>query len=319
MIRESLEKEGEFVYRDLVDLGSDPSRWIVYPGGNAYYVHESVEERLQDKGASFCDQDLDDLFFPYVRAEIRAKVEWVHRRGHRTRPTAPIAQGSERARHHLFDKRRILFLRCGRMHQGNVGRIPEKLLRVLNGKSRDEIEQFLMRMESNLRPRELKSYVFVIFDLQRHFKESYARAYPEMLTVADVDDRFVEDLCRLNGDRQFWNGIPKSTGLQEYLVRYLIMYFDYDWGQSRYLEDLLRSFVDSRRRYRPPPSVQVRMEEVATLFGDSLENLRSMSRQELTKRYRQRARKYHPDKGGSHEAFVRLTRSYRILLQRKPK
>ncbi|MCG6892364.1 MAG: DnaJ domain-containing protein [Desulfobacteraceae bacterium] len=44
-----------------------------------------------------------------------------------------------------------------------------------------------------------------------------------------------------------------------------------------------------------------------------------MSRQELTKRYRQRARKYHPDKGGSHEAFVRLTRSYRILLQRKPK
>jgi DnaJ-class molecular chaperone len=61
------------------------------------------------------------------------------------------------------------------------------------------------------------------------------------------------------------------------------------------------------------------MEEVATLFGESLENLRGMSRRELTKRYRQRARKYHPDKGGSHEAFVRLNRSYRILLQRKPK
>lgn len=253
VIRESFSKGGGFAYRNLLDLGSDPAQWIVYPGGNAYYIHESVEECLQEKGASFSDQELDDLFFPYVRPEIRAKVEWVHRRGQRIRPPDPENRNAGRTSHHLFDKRRIHFLRCGRMHQGNIGRLPDKMLRVLDHKSRDEIEQLLMRMESRLRPRELKSYVFVIFDLQRHFTSSYARAYPEMLTLEEVDNRFVEDLCRLNRDRKFWNGLPESPGLQEYLVRYLIMYFDYDWGQSRYLEDLLRSFVDSRRKYRPPP------------------------------------------------------------------
>lgn len=61
------------------------------------------------------------------------------------------------------------------------------------------------------------------------------------------------------------------------------------------------------------------MEEVAAVFGDSLENLRRMNRRELTKRYRKRAQQLHPDKGGSHDAFIRLYRSYRILLRRRPR
>ncbi|WP_363330992.1 J domain-containing protein [Desulfonatronospira sp.] len=41
-----------------------------------------------------------------------------------------------------------------------------------------------------------------------------------------------------------------------------------------------------------------------------------MSRRELTRIYRRRALKMHPDKGGDHEEFIRLNEAYQTLLKK---
>jgi hypothetical protein len=318
VIRESYEDGGVYRSRDLMELGADPSRHILYPGGNAYYVDPDIEERLRRDALAFSDEDLDAMFFPWVDPEIRRKLEGFVNRSRSRRPP-PTDEGPQLPAPHIFDLRRIHYLRCGTMGQGNVGSLPRKMTRMLRGRSRDEVEQSFLRMEDRLRYREHKAYVFVIFDLHRFFRETFARQYPEMLPEEAVDACFLEALCRLNADETFWSGMETpDERLHPYLVRYPILYFDADWGRTRYLEDLARQFVDSHRRYRPPEGVRVRAEEAARLFEVSGHRLRRMNRGELTRLYRKRAQKLHPDKGGTHEGFVTLTRAYRALLRRKP-
>jgi hypothetical protein len=45
--------------------------------------------------------------------------------------------------------------------------------------------------------------------------------------------------------------------------------------------------------------------------------LQTMSRRSLARLYRRKAQALHPDKGGNHEAFIRLTEGYRELVRRK--
>ena len=39
-----------------MDLGADPGEYIVYPGGNAFHIEESLEETLKAKGANYSDE-----------------------------------------------------------------------------------------------------------------------------------------------------------------------------------------------------------------------------------------------------------------------
>ena len=109
-----------------------------------------------------------------------------------------------------------------------------------------------MDMERELAVREYKTYAYVIFDLQQYFYESFARSNPQMLSQRKVDEHFIEQICRLNTDRFFWAGMPSGDGLNEYLVRYVLMYFDYDYAPGSFMDEYLRQFINSRRDYRPP-------------------------------------------------------------------
>ena len=191
------------------------------------------------------------------------------------------------------------------------------MLKVLNAKSRDEIEQDFMEKETVLRPEELKSYVFVIFDLQRHFAENFAKTSPQLLTGKTVDDYFVKEVCRLNDDASFWAGMTLDDCLHPYLSRYVTMYFDHDYGQGRFLDDVLRNFINSHRQYQPPKSVQIKMTDAAAVFNTSTDGLKRMSRTELARAFRRRAQQLHPDKGGDHDKFVQLVEAYHSLLRKK--
>lgn len=57
--------------RDVFDLGTDPSKYIIYPGGNAYYFHEEIQDALRQKGLSVTQDDLDDIFRPFLRPDIK--------------------------------------------------------------------------------------------------------------------------------------------------------------------------------------------------------------------------------------------------------
>jgi hypothetical protein len=203
------------------------------------------------------------------------------------------------------------------MDQGYIGRMPAVLFKGLTEKSRDEIEQHFMVNEQPLTPHEQKEYVYVIFDLQRFFKELVAKRFPQGLDQEKIDRHFLEEICRLNQTPEFWGGKQAPEELHEYLARYAIMFFDNDFGYSAFLDDYVKEFMNRHRNYRPPPQSAVSADEAAKIFGIKKETLSSATKRGLARLYRQRAQELHPDAGGDHENFIKLTEAYQSLLRTK--
>jgi hypothetical protein len=96
------------------------------------------------------------------------------------------------------------------------------------------------------------------------------------------------------------------------------MYFDYDYAPKSFIEEYIRTFINSRRDY--PPSFKSRkanLEEAGALFKETPEELKKMTRKDLVRLYRKRIQKLHPDKGGDHDKFIKLSRAYHQLLRTK--
>lgn len=322
VIRESYQQKHCFLSRDLIELGPDPTRHIIYPGGNAFYIHESIEDRLIDLGAGKSLDELEDIFWRFVDPEIRRVLEPFRRREdrHRASRTNQTLDDKDLAPLHIFDKRRAHYLKFGQADQRNLGRVPLKLFRNLYHKSRDEIEQGFLDMEAALSPREYKTYTYTIFDLQQYFYESFAHSNPQMLSQPKVDEYFIEQVCRLNQDPLFWAGMEATDRLHDYLVRYVLMHFDYDYAPGSFMEDYLRQFINSRREYRPPfKNTAASLKEASSLLGISNADLKKMSHRDLVRLYRRKAQEWHPDKGGDHDKFVSLTEVYHELIKTKKK
>ena len=320
VIRESYRKEDVLQSRDLMELGTDPAQFIVYPGGNAFYIDTKIEDRLLELGAGEKLDELEDIFWRFVQPEIRRVLEPFLRREekHRAGRKKEAAAVEHAVPLHMFDKRRVHFLKFGRSDQRNIGRMPPKFFRGLHSKSRDEIEHWIMDMEGELNPREYKTYTYTIFNLQKFFYESFAAGHPQMLSQDKVDHHFIEQICRLNQDPLFWTGMNLTAGLNSHLIRYVLMYFDYDYAPGSFLEDYLRQFINSRRDYRPPfKSAAASLKEASTILGESQPNLKKMNRRDLARLYRRKAQELHPDKGGDQDQFVRLTEVYHELMKTK--
>jgi len=303
--------------RDLFDLGRSPWNYIVYPGGNAFYIEESVSEKLSFHGIAHDTCELEELFWRFIRKEIRQKIEQFYCRGRKTRPKTK-KKNLDAQQVQVIDKRRVYYLRCGVVDQSRIGRLPIRYFKELLNKSRDEIEQYILQLEKNLHPREYKQYVYVIFDLQRYFKASPARSIPQALDQDELDRYFIMDLCRLHKDESFWAGFGEREDLHDYLVRYAVMFFDYEFDGGSAWEEYLQNFINSRRFYSPPtPQTRIAITEIVEIFGETEENLKAMNKNELTKLFRQKAHELHPDKGGEHDSFVRLAEAYKQLLRQK--
>jgi hypothetical protein len=317
-IRESY-RDGEiFRSRDLFNLGPDPAGYIVYPGGNSFYVDSAVEDGLSSAGRKTTPDELDDLFWVFLKPQIKRALASFRDREKTWRKSERNTGARPAGTYHLFDRRRLFFLRTGRAHVTNFRSIPPGFFSAIDQKSRDEIEQNFIRMEYALHPHQLKPYVFSIFNLQSFFTEVYARATPYLLDQLKVDQCFVDVLCSLNDDRDFWSGSVKECRLHEYLVRYAIMFFDYDYEPRNPMQDYLRNFMNRHREHRPPPRRSfVSLREAGTIFNVDKTELKQMSRRDLARLYRRRALKLHPDKGGGTDEFIKLTDAYHSLLRRK--
>lgn len=322
VLRESFKTGGIYRHRDLFDLGSNPTDFIIYPGGNAYYIDEVIEDRLAALGIKKQADTLDDIFWPYVRSDIRRSVGAFRNRGNKkqSRRLSGIEEKKIHLRTHLFDKRRIHYLRTGRLDQRGLGRIPAHMLGWLQKKSRDEIEQAFMRQERILRTHELKTYLYVIFDLRRFFTTILADRAPEMLDRDAMDDHFIREICRLNQSATFWGDPSHGKWLHRYLVRYLIIYFDCEFPSGRLLREELEAFINRHRAYQPLKTTKrVGLAQASKLFRVSKETLEMMSSTELTRLYRQLALKNHPDHGGDPDMFIRINEAYRSMIRTKRK
>ena len=196
------------------------------------------------------------------------------------------------------------------MDQGPLVNMPAVLFKGLALKSRDEIEQGFMAQEGLLRARDLKSYVYTIFDLQRFFKSFMAKKMPHVLDQDRVEAYFLEELCRIN--TALFN---RTDRLHHDLVRYLIMFFDHTYGDTLLLDDLARDFMSRHRHFRPPPRPSVSAAKARDLFNLSEKAIKTMDKKGLTRIYRKLARKHHPDKGGDHDRFVEINEAFQALLK----
>jgi hypothetical protein len=318
-LRETVREGERFLHRQVLDLGSNPAEYIVYPGGNAYFLDQRISDALDDQKIRIPEDDLEDIFWPFIKPRIQRALEYFRgRTRHLKNAIPPEDQEKLRRQTHLFDKRRVLYLKFGNVSGGSVARVPTVLIKWLKDKSRDEIEQRFTHMERVLRPTEFKTYVYSIFDLQRFFKVQWAGKYPQSLSREKMDAYFIREICKLNDTEKFWCGYANGNGLNDYLIRYLVMYFDHEYPTRDIMSDYMREFMNRHRVYSPPKKSRTEILQTAErIFGETREALETMPVRRLTRLFRRLAQKLHPDVGGEAEKFIRLTDVYQELIKIK--
>ncbi|MFZ5765009.1 MAG: J domain-containing protein [Thermodesulfobacteriota bacterium] len=314
------EASGLLFHRDIAPLGNDPQLFIHYQENGGYTIDDRLIATIGETAGADAEELVADLLWPFVRLDVRTRLEsFRHRgRGKATTPVTPAEQEAIAREMHDFDRRRLHYLWYGAIDQSRLHRMPNRLCRRLLNRCRDEKEQFFITMEQNFFADEIKRYLYAVFDLQRHFSESYARIMPEGLNEERLDACFVETICRLNRDPNLWQGLAETAGLQPYLIRYLILFFDYDFAAGQAIDDYIRQFINSHRTFRfPQKKGTMSRDEASAVFGETREKLDGMSKRELTRLYRHKAKQLHPDTGGGHDEFVRLTAAFEELLRRR--
>ena len=306
-------------YQVVFDLGGDPGRYIERLADDICYFSAELEDRLQQETSEDASLILEELLWDFLPAEEQTRLSIFRHRG-KARVSA-LSEGERSAIEkdiHLFDRRRLYYLRYGAVDQSRIFRLNPKLYRPLLNKCRDEREFYLLDLEKALQHNELRTYVFAIFDLQRHFTESFSATMPEALDQIDIADFFIEEICSLNDDKSFWRTGTGGTSLHDHLIRYMIMFFDHGYGRRSLFDDFVREFMGRHRAFSwPEKKPAVSTGQAEKIFQRKWQKLQKMSRRELTRLYRERAKELHPDSGGNHEQFIELNGAYASLMARK--
>ncbi|MDD9301191.1 MAG: J domain-containing protein [Desulfobacter sp.] len=313
ILRESIKEEQGMGFRDIVDLGPRPGAWIDYPGRNAWYLSPDLESKILDISPNTDPDHIEDLFWPFVRSEVRRATRAFRQRAESSKFNPMDKKEKENLARavHRFDKRRAHFLKLGNMDQGPLVNMPPVLFKRLKNKSRDEIEQDFMAQEKAIKPKDLKSYVYTIFDLQRFFKGFLAKQMPHAMDQNKVETFFIKELCQLN--KEFFS---LTTHLHEYLARYAIMFFDHSYGDTVLLDDMEKDFRFRHRFFTPRPKPSVSFARAREMFNLGKTEFKSMDKKTLTRKFRQLARKHHPDKGGDDDTFIKINEAYQALLKK---
>jgi len=309
----------KFIPKLVFDLGNDPRDYFEIFNDHIVLFTTTLTEAVERQLGEDPEPVLENLLYRFFPADVRQRLDLFSGRGKvRVTPLTGADKEAIASQVHLFDRRRMYYLRYGAVDQSRLFRMHEKCCRPLIGQSRDEREYFFAEQERTLRSREYFQYVYAIFNLHTHFSESFAPWFPEGLASEAVADRFVEELCRLNRDTRFWQQPEANESLHPHFIRYLLMFFDNQPVARSFFDDYLYRFMAGHRQFKwPERQAPASPEQVSEVFGTSYSDLKKMTGPELTRLYRQLALKLHPDKGGDHDQFITLTTAYKALIKNK--
>ena len=328
-IRESYKDDRDlWRARDLFDLGDDPERFICYVEPRGFYLDPDLVDEIDRNATKFSYNDLESLFWPFLDPYIRTTLEGFSHgrsRGKKTYSRKRIDRNKEReqlrealSRIHPFDRRRILFLKFYQINLEPMIDEPFPFLKILLEKSRDEIEHTIGFMEQEIRPWEMRGYLYAIFDIPKRFSTRMSRFIPEAQELDLIDSYFLKELCALYRDKTYLDQGAMETdtrGLHPYLRKYLILYFDTFFASKG------AGYIGGRFRthgaYRSPRAARPEDTDYLDLMGISPEEFKTIDKDSLTRIFRKRAMELHPDKGGDHEKFILLEEAYQVLMRRK--
>ncbi len=307
-----------YTYRQIFDLGQNPTTFIHAFNDRVVYFDGSLEDAVARELGRDPTTYLEELLWDYLPHEQRRVMQDFRKsNGNRLRPLSTEERDEVEKYIHIFDRRRLYYIRYGAVDQSRIYRVSDKLYRPLLYKCRDEKEHYINNLEMSLSGRELKKYIYVIFNLQKYFTESFAAFMPEALDSEKMEEAFVEEICRLNSDDSFWQDQVTSYFLRTHLQHYLIRFFDYEFASRSFAQDFIRDFYASHRKFRWPERNQaVSEEQMSEIFGATIKNLKKMSKTELIRIFRKKAKEHHPDRGGDQEKFVTLLSAYEQLKKR---
>lgn len=319
-IRQSYQQaEHSFSFRTVYDLSHDPRRFIKDFADHVVLFDAHLVQAVANHTEQDSEALLEELLVDFLPAELRRRrTIFQSRSTYRPQPLTDADRQSIAHQVHLFDRRRLYYLRYGAVDQSRLARLHEKTCRPLLGQSRDEREFYFIAEETALTPGHYLQYVYAIFNLQQYFHQSFAPWLPESLAFDEIAEHFEQELCRLHRDCRFWQSETPGLFLHPHLTRYLFMFFDYTPHQRSFMADFAKSFMGDHRTFHWPERQTARSaEKISELFTTSYEQLKKMTRTELSRLYRKKAMQLHPDQGGDHELFIELTAVYHELLQTK--
>ncbi len=287
-LKESYYEAPYWKSKTILNLGASPEKYITYYSEVAFSI--DLEEKLEKLGYKVDQWELERLFFRFLNPEAkRIIIQFTRpRKIKRTRKKFSLKNL------HFFDIKRRLVLKFGITNPEKFMHIPYSFLSELCEKSRDELENYFWDLEDRLKHREKIRYLLTIFGL------SYisSRAAQE-----DIDRIFIKNFCEILKDSIFRMGLSEEELHRNYFCRYVWMYFD------------------TIPFFPKPRTFQFREKEVYfrafRLLGIPVEELKRLSKKELLKIFRKKAKELHPDKGGSHEKFIELRKIFEELLKTK--
>ena len=319
-IRQSfLTKDNNFRFRVIYELGEQPGRFIELFDDHIVLFDAKLLSAVSSYTKIDADLELERLLHDFLPAEVKRRHErFPDRRRIRTGPLNDDDRQAIADQIHLFDRRRLYYLRYGAVDQSRLSRLHEKCCRPLLGQSRDEREYYFSAEEMALEPGNYLQYVYAIFNIQQYFNQSFAPWLPEALASEEMEDSLIKELCRLNEDSRFWQGLPPGYSLHHHLVRYLIMFFDYSPAGPSFQSEFARSFMSGRRHFRwPDRGRNKRPGQISKIFSTPYDTLKKMPNGELSRLYRKKAMELHPDQGGDHDLFIELSEAYSQLIETK--
>ncbi|SDO47986.1 J domain-containing protein [Desulforhopalus singaporensis] len=319
-IRQSYSRDGRgFDHRLVFDLGDDPRRYLHHYDDYVVLFATVLVDAVSAAGAEDPEAMLEQLLWRFLPQQVRTRFDlFSARKAAPATRLSPTELEQIGAQVHLFDRRRLYYLRYGAVDQSRLYRLHEKCCRPLLGQSRDEREFYFVQEEKVLDPGSYFQYVYAIFNLQKHFTQSFASWMPEALAFEEISEYLITAVCCLQGDETFWQKKTETDSLHPHLARYLIMFFDFAPGPRSFISDFARAFMNSHRQFRwPEHKTGATAEQIRRLLGVDSFAVKKMTREELNRLYRQKAMQLHPDKGGDHELFIELTEVYRMLVKSK--
>ncbi len=262
--------------RVILDLGENPQEYITYYSEVSFSV--DIEEELLKKGYKTDQFELEKLFFPFLKPEAKRWVQFSLDR--KISNTSVELKDFNLEGIHWFDRLRFIVLKLDHRKPKRVLNFKFPFLKRLLNKSRDEIENFLWDMEDRLTFLERNHYILTIFSLDK------------VNTLEERDERFLSNLCEIAKDPGYYMDLSEREVLSNYLSRYVWMYFD-------------------RLPWRKIPRIYQQREislyqELAYYLNLSLERLLSLEKREVLKVFRKKILEIHPDRGGTHEEFIKI-------------